>query len=118
MDYCEKVVDLAEDSSETLGYLVVGVVDESILYDVVEHFQMVLAELIEFPHFGSYVLVLFLHHSPEEVVLECFQKVAYFVSYYAQSVHEPCFVLHKHSFPFLFIQGLFVGVEKFPALGK
>lgn len=58
----------------------VGVVNQAVFYDIVEHFQMVLFQTIEIFEFRSDIFVLFFNDPPKEIIFEGLQKTRYFVS--------------------------------------
>lgn len=74
-----ELVDLSKNLLKTMGYLVVRVVDQSISNYVVKHFQVVLGQLVQVFQLRTDAFVLLFYHTPEKVVFECLQKVAYFV---------------------------------------
>ena len=94
----------------------VGVVYQTVSNYVVQHLQVVLAQLVKISHFRSDIFVLLLDDSPEEVVFEGLQKITDFVADQTQFVHEMHLVLNIASISFLLPQTFLVYIQQFPTL--
>ena len=94
----------------------VGVVYQTVPNYVVQHLQVVLAQLVKISHFRSDIFVLLLDDSPEEVVFEGLQKITDFVANQTQFVHETHLVLNIASISFLLPQIFLVYIQQLPTL--
>lgn len=73
--------------SELLRYILMRIINKSISDDVVQHFKMVIFELVQLIDSESHQLILFLNDSEKQIVLKGSYEILNYVTDYVNFVY-------------------------------